>query len=248
MLTHERYRLILELLNKRDTVTVSELASLTNISESTIRRDLTALDKEGKLRKVFGGAVSVRQVEGIEELAVVERDMLMTDEKERIARYAASLINDDDFVYIDSGSTTSRLVGQIGTVKALFVTNGIVHAQKLIAKGLKTIILGGTLKPKNACVVGAEGVRGLERFHFTKAFIGANGIEAEAGFTTPDSEEAIVKEQAIKRSFSSFVLADHTKLGRIYPVTFAALPSCSIITDRITNGTIADKTVIKEVS
>ncbi|MBQ9461922.1 MAG: DeoR/GlpR transcriptional regulator [Clostridia bacterium] len=248
MLTQERYRLILELLNERNAVTVTELAQYTNISESTIRRDLNALDKEGRLKKVFGGAVSLKQIEGINEPPAADRDRLMPDEKELIACYAAGLIRDDDFVYIDSGSTTLRLVGQIGSTRALFVTNGIVHAQRLLAKGLKTIMLGGALKQKNACVTGSEGVRSLERFHFTKAFIGTNGIEQDAGFTTPDSDEAAVKEMAVKCSFASFVLADHTKFGKIYPVTFSPLSKCSIITDKLTNSGIADKTVIKEVS
>ena len=248
MLTQERYKLILDLLKERDAVTVTELAQYTNISESTIRRDLIALDKQGRLKKVFGGAVSMKQIEGINEPAVTEREHIMTAEKEIIARYAAELIKDDDFVYIDSGSTTLQLVGQIGSTRALFVTNGIVHAQKLLAKGLKTIMLGGSLKQKNACVTGTDGVRALERLHFTKAFIGANGIEQDSGFTTPDSEEAAVKEMAVSRSFASFVLADHSKFGKIYPVTFSPISKCSIITDKLTDAGIADKTVIKEVS
>ena len=248
MLTQERYKLILELLSQRDAVTVSELAQYTNISESTIRRDLNALDRDGRLKKVFGGAVSIRPIEGINEPAAADRDRLMIEEKEFIAKYAASLIRDDDFVYIDSGSTTLRLTGQIGNTRALFVTNGIVHAQRLISKGLRTIMLGGAVKPRNACVIGSDGVRSLERFHFTKAFIGANGVEQDAGYTTPDSEEAVVKETAIKRSFASFVLADHTKFGKIFSVTFSPLTKCSIITDKLTNSGIADKTVIKEVS
>ena len=246
MLTQERHRLILDLLSRQDVATVSELAQFTNISESTIRRDLSVLDKEGRLKKVFGGAVSLMQIEGINEPAAAERDRIMPDEKEQIGRYAATLIKDDDFVYIDSGSTTQRLVDHIGATKALFVTNGIVHAQRLIARGLRTIMLGGSIKQKNACVAGADGVRALERFHFTKAFIGTNGIDQDAGFTTPDSEEAAVKEMAIKRSSTAFVLADHTKFGRIFPVTFSMVSKCSIITDRIIGSGIAEKTIVKE--
>ena len=134
MLTHERYKNILDYLAERDAATVSELAQATGTSESTIRRDLVALDKEGRLRKVYGGAAAINRTEGINEDEVKIREVMMPEEKEQIAAYAAQLINNDDFIYIDSGTTTSRLIEHIGNTNATFVTNGIIHAQKLLSK------------------------------------------------------------------------------------------------------------------
>ena len=248
MLTQERYRSILEILNERDAVTVAELSKRLGISESTVRRDLAALDREGRLRKVFGGATSVSKTEGTAEDEMIVRDKKMSEEKELIAAYAATLINNDDFVYIDSGTTTARLIDHIAQTNAVFVTNGIIHAQKLLAKGLRTYVLGGMIKPTNACVTGAEGVNGLEKFNFTKAFMGANGIDVTAGFTTPDNAEAMVKEKAVEKSFAVFVLADHSKFRRVFPVSFAELRRCCIITDRLPYSGFADKTVIREVT
>ena len=248
MLTQERYKVILEILEEKDAVTVTELAALVGTSESSIRRDLTVLDREGRLRKVYGGATATNRTEGALEDEVNVRNEHMAAEKELIGEYAAGLINNDDFVYVDSGTTTARLIDHIGPTKATFVTNGIIHAQKLLSKGFRAYMIGGRIKPVTASVVGAEGIRNLLKMNFTKAFMGANGIDITAGFTTPDSEEAMMKEKAIEKSFAVFVLADHSKFRKVYPVTFAELRKCCIITDRLPYSGFNDKTIIREVT
>ncbi len=247
MLTQERYRAILEILEERDAATVTELAALVGTSESSIRRDLTVLDRDGKLRKVYGGATAIARTEGAIEDEVNVREVHMSEEKNIIGEYASGLINNDDFIYIDSGTTTARLIDHIVQTKATFVTNGIIHAQKLLSKGLNAYMIGGRIKPVTASIVGSEGVRSLLKYNFTKAFIGANGIDIKAGFTTQDSEEAMMKEKAIEKSFAVFVLADHSKFRKVYPVTFAELKKCCIITDKLPYGGFNDKTVIREV-
>ncbi|MDD6224732.1 MAG: DeoR/GlpR family DNA-binding transcription regulator [bacterium] len=247
MLTQERYQAILNILNEKNAVTVAELTNLLDTSESTIRRDLNTLDEMGKLKKVFGGATSVAKNSGVLEAAVSSRENVMIKEKSAVANYAAGLINDNDFVYIDAGTTTSRLADYISNSKATYVTNGIAHARKLIQKGFTAYILGGKIKPVTEAVVGAEGIRSIANFNFTKAFMGTNGIDLEAGFTTPDIEESLIKEKAIKQSYMTFVLADNTKFGKIFPATFSKLEKCCIITDILTDKRFADKTVIKEV-
>lgn len=248
MLTQERYRAILAILEERDAATVSELAVLVGTSESSIRRDLTVLDREGRLRKVYGGATAIHRTEGAIEDEVHVRNEQMVEEKELIGEYAAGLINNDDFIYIDSGTTTARFIDHIGSTRATFVTNGIIHAQKLLSKGLNAYMIGGRIKPVTASVVGAEGIRNVVKFNFTKAFMGANGIDITAGFTTPDSEEAMMKEKAIEKSFAVFVLADHSKFRKVYPVSFAELKKCCIITDKLPYGGFSDKTLIREVT
>ncbi len=248
MLTQERQQTIIEILNERDAVTVSEFARLLNTSESTIRRDLTALDKVGKLKKVFGGATSIRPNEGIIEQTVTDRERIMSEEKENIAKYAATLINDDDFIYIDAGTTTSRLIDHIESTKATFVTNSIIHGQKLLSKGFNAYIIGGKIKPITAAVIGAASIKNLAKFNFTKAFMGTNGIDTRAGFSTPDIEEALIKEKAIEKSYISFILADNSKFRKVYPVTFSPLERCCIITDKLMYNGFSEKTVIREVS
>ena len=177
MLTQDRYRAILDLLEEKNSVTVSELTKLLDSSESTIRRDLSALDEMGKLTKVFGGATSITRNEGIFEDAVSNRETVMSDEKDLVAEYCAKLIHDSDFVYIDAGTTTLKLVDHITNTNATYVTNGITHARMLIHKGMQTYIVGGKIKPLTEAVVGAEAIKSINCFNFTKAFMGANGID-----------------------------------------------------------------------
>lgn len=248
MVNQERYERIQKIIDEKGTVTVAELAQALDTSESTIRRDLTALDKLGRIKKFFGGATAVRETEGFFEDMFSVRERKMHEEKTMIARYAATLINDSDFVYIDAGTTTSRLVDFITNSKATYVTNGINHGRKLIHRGLKAYIVGGKIKPTTEAIVGAEGILSLKGLNFSKAFIGSNGIDINAGYSTPDIEEALIKQTVIENAYTSFVVADHSKFGRVFPVTFSQLSKCCIITDKLPDAIYTKETIIKEVS
>ena len=127
MLAEERFAAILSILQKQRTVTVLELTQALSISESTIRRDLVALHKMGKLKKVHGGATLLHKEYGLYETEVAARSEEHVEEKKRIARYAASLIQAHDFVYIDAGSTTLHMVEYLKEEEAIYVTNGLEH-------------------------------------------------------------------------------------------------------------------------
>lgn len=246
MLAQERYRIILDQLSADGTATVAGLSARLGASEATVRRDLNALAKAGKLQKVFGGAASIRQM-GLFEERVSRREQQMFAEKDVIAAYAATLIRDDDFVFIDSGTTTACMIPHLTNANATYVTNGVLHAYRLLSAGFKVHLIGGRLRPETEAIVGAEALRGLMKYNFTKAFMGTNGITEDEGFTTPDAEEASVKAAAIERSFVAFVLADHTKFNRVFPVTFSRADACCILTDKCPKGRIGELTIVKEV-
>ena len=248
MLTEERHLVILEQVKQNKSVTLTELCDLLGTSESTVRRDLTTLDGRGLLKKVHGGAVSIED----RSFDIVERDVeskskLFTEEKIAIAQYAASLIEDGDFCFIDAGTTTERLIDFLPKKDVSFVTNGFVHAKKLALKGFKTYIPAGEIKNTTEAIVGAECVSSLQNYNFTKCFMGANGISLTAGISTPDRNEALVKSTAVNRSRIAYVLADHSKFDRIASVTFAQMGSTQIITDKLYNKKYTAKSNIKEV-
>ncbi len=247
MLTPERHNRILQILNERKAVTVAELTKELETSESTIRRDLTSLHELNKLVKVHGGATAIDADFTSYEEDVATKSTRNVEEKEAIAKYAASLINKDDFVYIDAGTTTEKMIDYIENTGAVFVTNGIAHAKKLIQKGCKAYVIGGELKLSTEAIVGAEGVNNMKKYNFTKSFIGANGIGVDQGFTTPDLEEAVIKQEAVKKSHVAYVLADHTKFGKVTSVTFSRLDQAIIITDRMADEKYKEQTIVKEV-
>lgn len=248
MLTEERYKIILCELNEKNSVTVTELVEHLNTSESTIRRDLNALDKLGKLNKVHGGATLLSRTLKTKEDSVTHRQHLNMDEKEIIARYAAGLIEEDDFVYIDAGTTTELMIDYITQKKAVFITNGIGHAKKLIQKDCRVYIVGGELKITTEAIIGAEAINGLRKYNFTKGFFGANGISIESGYTTPDIKEALVKEEALKRSNQAYILSDKSKFNSISSVTFGNIKDARIITTKLEDNKFRKETEILEVN
>ena len=248
MLTQERHALILEKLEKESVVYLSDLINLLDASESTIRRDLNYLDKAGLLKKVHGGATSLNsKIINTTEFEVEVRQGINKEDKIAIAKYAASLIKNDDLIYIDSGTTTELMIDFIEAKGATFVTNGIGHAKKLIHKNLTTYILGGELKLTTEAIIGIEAINSLRKYNFTKGFFGANGIDIERGFTTPDIREAMVKEEALKKSKLSFVLADNSKFNKVSSITFGEISNTSIITTKLEDIRFKKVTKIVEV-
>lgn len=247
MLTEERYAAIMEILRNKNAVTVIELTEMVGASESTIRRDLNALDAMGKLNKVHGGATAIEREFITSEDSVIVKEQLNVEEKKAIARYAVTMIQDDDFIFIDAGTTTRWLIEFIETSKATFVTNGIPQAQLLMRKGLKTYMIGGLAKPVTEAIVGADAVNNMKKYNFSKCFLGTNGIHLDYGFTTIDVEEAMVKMEALNRSYASIILADNSKFGKVTAVTFAGIEKACIITDKARNDKYRDATIIKEV-
>ena len=248
MLSEERHKLILEKVKNESVVYLNDLVKYLNTSESTIRRDLIALDKAGLLKKVHGGATALKDISVNTLDDIVEnRKSLNMEEKFKIAKYAASLIKDNDLVNLDAGSTTELMINFVNNTKAIFVTNGIVHARNLIKKNCTTYILGGELKLSTEAIVGAETVKSLRKYNFTKGFFGANGVDLERGFSTPDIKEAMVKEEALIRSKKRYVLCDKSKFDEISSITFADIQDAEIITTKLDNYKYRNKAEILEV-
>lgn len=246
MLTQDRHSVILKLLHEKSSVTLTELMTTLNTSESTIRRDLTALDKAGKLRKVYGGATSIDFYSSDEKDIHTKHDLQMI-EKDLIAKKAAELIEENDIVYLDAGTTTELIINHLTQHNALYVTNGTSHASKLADKGFTAFIISGQLKKSTAAIIGTYAVESLQSYNFTKGFFGTNGISLQAGFSTPDPTEACVKKTAIRHCQKAYILADSTKFDQITPITFASLKDAVIITDVLKNKKYLDYTNVLEV-
>ena len=132
------------------------------------------------------------------------------------------------------------MINFISNTKAIFVTNGIVHARKLIKRNCTTYILGGELKLATEAIVGAETVNSLRKYNFTKGFFGTNGINRKCGFSTPDSNEAMIKKIAMEHCNHRYILADQEKFGKVTSVAFARFEDAIIITNSVPKDTFGD--------
>ena len=251
LLAEQRMDRILEELSHQESVSVAYLSRVIGVSEATVRRDLTELAQRGKLNKVHGGALPLKEPFR-EEFRGEEPDMelkrqLHTPEKKRIAQYAAGLIQNDDVVFLDAGSTVMHMAEFIRAPRATFVTNSVECLQRLPRLGLRTYVLGGVLKPGTLAIIGGEAMEDLKKYNFTKVFLGANGVSLSQGFTTPDPEEAMVKALAAARSQQTWVLADSSKFDTVTGTVIFPLERAGIITDRLRDTRYLDETMVKEV-
>ncbi|MEA5027086.1 MAG: DeoR/GlpR family DNA-binding transcription regulator [Erysipelotrichaceae bacterium] len=226
----KRWKEIMTLLQQEGFLTVEQLAERLDVSLATIRRDLTALDEDKAIIRTRGGA-KARIIE-TEEPSMKSKALQNSEQKEIVARYAASLIKDGDFVCMDSGSTTYQIIQYITAQNLTVVTNGVYHVQALIEKGISTFMVGGEVKEKTCATVGSKTLEQLDNFNFDIAFVGANGVSLQAGFTTHEVNEAEVKRKILDRSSQKYILADSTKLNHQYFISFYPLNGAIMITEK----------------
>lgn len=249
MLTPERHRIILQLLKEKNIVKIQEIMELTDSSESTIRRDLSLLEEQKFLKRIHGGASRLQGK--LQEPSMVEKSSKNLQEKRLIAKYAASLVEEGDSIYLDAGSTVIEMIEFLTQKNIVVVTNGFMHLKPLLNKGISTYLIGGLAKPNTNAFIGRGALASLDLYRFDKCFMGVNGIHPQFGFTTPDQEEAMVKQKAISLSREAYVLADNTKFAEISFAKIADIHEASIITNELEDETEAqyvNKTTIKVVT
>lgn len=232
MFAEERHLRTAELVSAQGRVGVNELAELFSITQETVRRDLAVLEQAGQLRRVHGGAVGTDRLTR-SELSLSERQTQRLDEKQRIAAAALALIPHarTASILLDSGTTTAalaeRLAGwtPVNTLDELLViTNSLPTAASLSTnKHLLLDIVGGRVRGLTSAVVGARATEQLGALRPDVAFIGANGIHAGFGLSTPDPVEAATKTAMVRAARQVVVLADASKLGTETLVRFATL-------------------------
>ena len=242
MIAEERWSTIVSLVEGKGVMTVAQLMEALDASESTVRRDLVHLNKTGRIRKVHGGATRVSTSEYVTtDQSMSGRKTMHAAEKRAIGAYAATLIQPGDFVFIDGGTTTECLVDAITEVNATYLTNSLPHAQKLLAKGCRTLLPGGEVKPLTEVLVGTETADSIRHYHFTIGFWGTNGVGTDSGYTTPEINEAAVKRIGIENTKHPYVLCDSSKFSTIALVTFAEFNDAIVVTDSI-NDTVLRET------
>lgn len=232
MLAETRQNKLVEIVNERKSISVQELMKLLKVSEVTVRRDITALDKQGLLSKVHGGAISKQGIQESDS-AIELRETLWSKEKEQIGKYAATLINDFDCIYLDAGSTTSFVIPHIKHKNISIVTNSIEHAKQLTQRNITCYLLGGVIKLSTGAIVGEDALEMLDKFNFSKGFFGTNGLSINNGLTTPDRREAEIKHKAIQKCQQAYVLFDASKCETTSAIRFGSIDDVTLISNKI---------------
>lgn len=221
-------------------VRLDDLVSLLDTSESTVRRDLDELESERKLHRVHGGAELPHSLQ--EEFTNQQKSIKNIQEKMQVARKAASLISNDDVIFVDAGTTNELLLGYLNQDNLTVITNSIHHAAKLVDKNIQTIIIGGHVKKSTDASIGAVAYEQIKQLNFDKAFLGINGIDEEF-LTTPDMEEAVIKKTVIENARKSYIVTDSSKIGRVSFAKVDKIENATIITNQ-SSGALMKK--IKE--
>jgi DeoR family transcriptional regulator, fructose operon transcriptional repressor len=237
VLVAERQRKLVELVNERLSIRVSELSRIFSVTEETIRRDLEKLEKENLLRRSHGGAVSIQDEQS--EISYLEREITNAAAKKKIALAAVKLIGRGDQILLDASTTAWYMAKELPDMPLTVLTNSIKVAIELSKKEqIKVISTGGSLLSQSLSYVGPLAERSLALYHVNKAFISCKGIHLETGLSDFNEMQALIKKQMMDIADETVLMVDSSKFGIR---SFAKIAPVSDVDWLITDSKIADE-------
>lgn len=236
MLVAERQQKILVIVNEKKSVRVTELSKVFSVTEETIRRDLEKLEKEKKLERSHGGAVSVNPILTL-EIPYSEREITNVKEKQNIASESVKYVEEGEKIILDASSTALYMAKQLPNIPLTVMTNSVKVTMELSNKKQVTVIsTGGTLLSKSLSYVGPLAESAFNSYYFDKAFISCNGIHIERGLSESNEQQARLKARMISNVNSVYAMVDYSKFGLL---TFSRISDIEnvdyIITDKNTD-------------
>jgi DeoR family transcriptional regulator, aga operon transcriptional repressor len=243
MLDIERRQKMMAFIEQNEGATVGELSRRYSVHESTVRRDLIQLSKDGLVERGHGGAAPrrLRRSQGLPELPVLERAGLRVSEKQTIGRAAARYVEDGDVILINGGTTTAEMVPFLDAARDVTVITNGLHIASLLAPltNIKTVITGGVLRNSELSMLGALTEDALHNLRADKLFMSSPAIHVDYGFSADDMLEVESDRNMMASAKEIFVLADHTKFGNIAMMRVAPIERVRrIITDSGTAGAV----------
>lgn len=235
----ERKEQIVQMLEMKGKIEITDLAEELSVTPMTIRRDLDALEKQKKLIRTHGGAVLPQML--IQEQTFASKLTLAADKKKMVAQEALSLIEEDMTIMLDSGTTNFEIAKLLKQKKHLtVVTNDITIAVELMNSQHEMIVLGGRLQNGVGALYGPLAEHTLSELHVDAFFLGANAIHPIHGVTTPSLEKAALKKAMIHAANNVYLVVDSTKFDQ---KSFSKVCDLQSMTKVITDGYISDEQV-----
>ncbi len=226
MYTVERQQHILQFIRYNKVVKLVTLTKEFNVSMETIRRDIQQLVQEKKIEKFYGGVKYIEPVEGLMDNRLTQQ----LTEKIAIAKACASLVNNGDCIFIDSGSTTYQMTPfLLGKEKLTVVTNSLPVAFDLIGSNIEVMIIGGRVRHSEKSVTSNDFLFHFDHLNINKAFICASGVTLEKGISDFSLEEAMTRKQLINISQTVYVATDSTKFNKDVAIQVCPLDEVDMI-------------------
>lgn len=227
----ERIEELAELLDKRGKLTLEQLEEhFPNVSQMTLRRDLFQLEGEGRIIRIRGGAMSVKEVQKSSGEPYTKKTTIHTDEKIEIAQKAAALIDEGSSIFIDGGTTALYLAKELPDMECIVFTNGIAVAKELAQKRNVTInLLGGQLIKDNLSTASPLASLYFTDTNFELAIISAAAFTPENGFSCSSQIEADLLRLVRKKAKFVYMMLDSSKIGKIMPYTFAHAEDINVL-------------------
>jgi DeoR family transcriptional regulator, aga operon transcriptional repressor len=233
LLSEERRRAIIKILERDGRVLVADLARHFHTSQVTIRKDLDVLHADGLIHRAHGGALAT-QSGALEDPTLRDKEKVHRKEKLRIAEAAASMVSEGQVIILDSGTTTTAIARALRNFKNLtIITNAVNIAAELSGSTVEVILTGGSVRQNSFSLVGPIAEQTLRRLHADILFLGVDGFDVSYGLTTPNLQEAEVNRAMVEVANRTVVVCDSSKFGRrrlSQIVRLAALHQ--VITDR----------------
>ena len=230
MLAEQRQRHILELVNAHRSLSVPDIQERLKVSRETIRRDLLALEKRQKLRRTYGGAISLES--GEPDLAT--RQVINPGGKRAIGSLAAGMVPDGAAIILAGGTTVQCVSDELLARRSLTViTNSVASCMKLSGRnGTRVHMLGGELQSQNQTTLGRDAEQMLSKYFADIAVVGAGGISPQGQLMDFSREEAELYGLMLRSARTAIVVADHTKFGRVAPFRVEGLENITyLVTD-----------------
>ncbi len=238
VLVAERQRKIVDLVNERLSIRVSELSKIFSVTEETIRRDLEKLEKENLLVRSHGGAVSIEKEQ--KETSYLEREITNAAEKKAIAEEAVRLIEQGDQIILDASTTAWYVAKELPDMPLTVLTNSIKAAIELSPKEqIKVISTGGLLSTNSLSYIGPLAERSLSMYHVNKAFLSCKGIHLDKGLSDSNESHALLKRKMMEIADETILMVDSSKFGTR---AFSQIASLSAIDSIITDSKIDEQT------
>ena len=233
----DRQNQIIELVTRQPETSLAELSREFGCAEITIRRDLADLAAQQRIIRTHGGYLTQSEI-GIER-PYLERIKSNYEEKSKIGKAAAALVQEGDRIFINDGSTLYHLVRHLPDIKITIYTNSLAYMNELNAlHNAKVYIIGGEMSRDHLCLMGPLTDRMLESLHVDKAFLGADGINTRGMCTGSDLDMARTAEIMLKHADKSYLLVDQTKFGLNGEAAYAHLKNMHSV---VTTGRIPQK-------